>query len=931
MSARVQTTIAGAVVAAMVGSACVSSSAMPHAGLRTGHRPLDIQREIVTFRLDSGLRVALVPDARTNLVSVDVRYTSGALDDLPGRSGLAHLAEHLSFEIAATGGATVAQRLEEATLAYSASTSWDETHFASLALAPRLADVLAIEATRMAGPCDRIAPEVVERERDVVDNELRRRGARGPWAPLAARLFPGDHRYGRQLTVAELGAIRLGDVCRFLAGHYAPGRAILVVGGAIELGSARALVAARFGGIRRASAPALPLPVVSTAGESRLVAAVDQPTAVIAFPTSPSGGPGHATRDLAIDLWVRRILQLGWEAGVRDVERGFLGGARGGIELIIITGRDAGALRGAVDAAFGARRRLLDGEFALDRRDLRAMRLNAGLAALDRFEGLGARVADAIQHGGRADALLAQVRELEALWPDRLVREVHRVGMVTLERFVDPSAASRALVRAIEGLPARRAAHVAYLVPGAAAAGEAPPDGGHRIDGHRIHVAERQAPLDLTEAQRPLVVAEGRRAPRLQEVTLASGLRVVLAPVPGSAVVDARLMFPAGLAQEPPQAPGVAALAALLIEHDVARDFSESDRLRATWALGLGSKLTFEVGATSTVFRLSGSARYADWHVWRLLWLVQRGIYTDQNLARARDAVVAPDDRERRLRRALAGALLGGVTVREQHAGARGRIDRGALEDYRRRSYVPGGATLMVVGGFDADRMLAQIRELTAAWRGKAAARRTRPVPRLHVGARHLPLLDDESPQVSIALAFPAPGGISAARLVAAEMVDAQAQAIRGRIGATYGLRAGYTILVSAAPALLITGDADPARAGDVLVSLLGALEELRADRDPFRRAFVLARRRVLGRVLARVADTSALAAELETEARAGWTGRRRADLVTEVAALTPAAVAAALAADLDRDRMVVALAGPHAAIEAAFRASRLRDTLEVR
>jgi len=918
--------MAGAVALVMVGSACVASSAMPDVGLRTGRRPLDIQRQIVTFRLDSGLRVALVPDARTNLVSVDVRYTTGALDDPPGRSGLAHLAEHLSFEIAETGGASVAQRLEEATLVYSASTGWDETHFASLALAPRLADVLAIEASRMAAPCDRIAPDVLERERDVVDNELRGRGARGPWAQLAARLFPGDHPYGRQPSVAELGAIRLGDVCRFLAGQYAPGRAILVVGGAIELGPARALVAARFGAIRRASAPALPPPVVATAGESRLVSAVNQPTAVIAFPTSSPSLPGHATRDLAIDLWVRRILQLGWGAGVRDVERGFLGGARGGIELVIITARDAGALRDAVDVAFGARKRLLDGELALDRRDLRALRLNSGLAALDRFEGLGARIAGAIQHGGRADALLAQVRELEALWPDRVVREVQRVGMLTLERFADPSAGSRALVRAIESLPARGAAHVAYLVPGAAVAGEGPPDGEHRIE-----IAERRAPVDPTEAERPLVVAAGRRAPRLREVMLTSGLRVVLAPVPGSAVVDARLLFPAGLAQEPPETPGVAALAALLIEHDVAGDYSDSDRLRASWALGLGGKLTFEVGATSTVFRLSGAARYADWHVWRLLWLVERGIYTERSLAQAREAVVAPDDRERRLRRALAGALLGGVTIREQDPGAPDRIGRAALEEFRRRSYVPGGATLMVVGGFDADRMLAEIRELTAPWRGKAAARRTHPVPRLLVGPHYLPLVDDESAQVSMALAFPAPGGTSAARLVAAEMVDAQAQSIRRRIGATYGLRASYTILVSAAPALMIAGDVDPARAGDVLASLLGALDELRADGDPFRRAFVVARRRVLGRVLAQVADTAALAAELETEARAGWTGRRRADLVTQVAALTPAAVAAALAADLDRDRMVVALAGPHVAIEAAFRASRLRGILEVR
>jgi zinc protease len=912
-------TIAGAVVAAMVGSACVSSSAMPHGGLRVGQRPLQIEREIVTFRLENGLRVALVPDARTNLVSVDVRYATGALDDLPGRTGLAHLAEHVSFEMAEPGGPTVVQRLEEAALVYRGSTSWDETHFASLALAPRLADVLAIEATRMAAPCQAVAPALLERERDVVESELRGR-TRGRWATLAARLFPGDHPYGRQATTAELGAIQRGDVCGFLAGHYAPGRAILVLGGAIELDAARALVTARFGAIRRVGAPARPLPVASTAGESRLAAAVDQPTAVIAFPALRTGAPGQATRDLAIDLWVRRTLQLGREAGVRDVQRGFLGGARGGIELVAITAGDAGALTGAVEASFAARGHLLEGEFALDRRDLRATRLSDGLAALDRFEGLGARVADAIQHGGRADALLATVRELEGLWPDRLEREVHEIGMLTVERFVDPSAGSIALVRAIHGLPDRGGAHVAYLVPGGAAAVEGPPDGGHGLD-----VPEWQAPVDLAEAERPLVVAAGRRAPRAREVTLAGGLRVVLAPVPRSAVVDVRLVFPAGLAQEPPETPGIAALAALLIEHDMARAYTESDRLRANWALGLGGRVTFEIGAASTVFRLSGAARYADWHVWRLLWLIERGIYSDDSLARVRDAFVAPDDRDRRLRRLIAGALLGGVIIRERDAGAPGRIGRAALEEFRRRSYVPGGATLMVVGGFDPDRMLAEIQDLTGSWRGEAAAPRPHPPAPRSGSPSYLSLVDDESPQVSMALAFPAPGRTSAARMVAAEMVDAQARSIRRRIGATYGLRAGYTILASAAPALLIIGDADAARAGDVLVALMDAVEELRADGDPFRRAFVVARRRVLGRVLAQVVDTAALAAELETQARVGWTGRQRQDLVAEVAALTPAAVAAALAADLDRDRIVVALAGPHGAIEAAQRASRLR------
>jgi zinc protease len=923
--ARPRSTLA--VLALVIGPACAPSSRLPRARLEPAARPLRIRREIVSFRMDSGLRVALVPDARTNLVSVDVRYTTGAIDDPPHRSGLAHLAEHVSFGIAGPGGATVAQRLDQAALVYSAYTSWDETHFASLALAARLDELLAIEASRMAARCDRVAPEVIERERDVVDNEMRERDMRGPWGPLAARLFPADHPYVTGAGGADLDAIGRDDVCRFLAGRYAPAGAILVVGGAVDPRAARELISRRLGAIRRSDQAPRRLPAAATVGESILESELDQPTAVIAFPAQPRGLPGQATRDLAIDLWKQRILELGRTAGVRDVERGFLGGERGGIDLLAITGRDAGVLRQVVDAAFAARDRLLDADFSIERRNLRALRVNEELAALDRFEGLGARVADAIQHAGSAEALLAPIDELEALWPDRIDREVESLGLVRLERFVDRGAGSIRLGRGIAALPDRRAAHVAYLLPGRAGRRASRPDGARRID-----LAEWRAPVDPAEAERPLPVPAGRPAPRVHELLLESGLRVLLAPVPGSAVFEARLVFPAGLVHEPAGLPGVAALAALLLEHDMSRRYAEADLRRASWALGLGTRVTFEVGAASTVFRISGAARYADWHAWRLFWLVRQGVYTDEALARVRgDGDGAPrDDRAHRLRRALAGALLGGVIVREQGADTLRRIDRREIESFRRAAFVPGGATLIVTGGFDIDRMRAEIETLADGWSGRPAARRRRPTRVSARGPQSLALVDGESRQVSIALAFPASDWNSAARLVAAEMVDAQARAIRRRIGATYGIHAEYAILASAAPALLASGDADPARAGEVLIALLTALDDLRGGGEVFRRAFILARRRVLGRVLARVADSAALAAELETLARVGWPTHRRVDLVAEVAALTPAAVAHALAADLDRDKMVVAIAGSHAAVEAAFRTAGLAGVRRV-
>jgi zinc protease len=913
-----------AVVAALLIAACARPPRLPRAGLEPSPRPLRVQREIVSYALENGLRVALVPDRRTNLVSVDVRYTTGSIDDPPGRSGVAHLAEHLSFAAADGEGSTVGQRLDQAALVYGATTSWDETNFAALGLAARLDDLLAIEASRMSAACARIAPALFERERDVVDNELRGRDTRGPWAPLAARLFAG-HPVGAA-GAPDLGAIELADVCRFRAGHYAPAGAILVVGGAIDVGSARALIDRRFGAIRAGLAPARRIPAVVAAGESSLTGEVDQPTAVIAFPARPRDQPGSAARDLAVDLWRQRILGLGRAAGVRDVDRGFLGGDSAGVELLAITARDADALRGAVDLAFAARRRLLEADFSIERRNLRALRLNEELAALDRFEGLGARVADAIQHGGSAAALLGPVQELEALWPDRIEREVESLGLVKLERYVDRGAGSTGLARAIASLPDRRGAHVAYVLPGRA---ERPAPS---AEARRIDLDELPAPVDVGEADRPLRVPAARPAARMREVVLASGLRVVLAEVPGSAVLDVRLVFPAGLVHEPPGAPGVAALAALLLEHDMARHYGDSDLRSASWALGLGTRVTFEVGATSTALRVAGAARYADWHVWRLFWLVRQGVYTDDALARVSDGALAPrDDRAQRLRRALAGALLGGVVVREQDAATLGRIDRGAIESFRRAAFVPGGATLIVAGGFDGERMLGEIRALASGWTGRAAAPRRRPAALAARRPQSLALVDDESSQVSIALAFPASNWNSAARLVAAEMVDAEARAIRRRLGATYGLHAEYTLLANAAPALLASGDADPARAGEVLVALLAALDELRAGGELFRRSFVLARRRVLGRVLARVADTAALAGELETLARVGWPTGRRADLVSQVARLTPADVAAALAADLDRERVVVAVAGRHAAVEAAFRAAGLAGVRQLR
>src|SRR5689334_20583079 len=127
------------VAIALVAAACGPAPRYPNFGSLNAFqsRHFELSHDVQLFSAKNGLKVALIPDSRTNLVSVDVRYTVGAAEDPEGRAGLAHLVEHLMFTLRAeAGGPTLGDELAEAALSYNAYTTWDETHYTSTALAP---------------------------------------------------------------------------------------------------------------------------------------------------------------------------------------------------------------------------------------------------------------------------------------------------------------------------------------------------------------------------------------------------------------------------------------------------------------------------------------------------------------------------------------------------------------------------------------------------------------------------------------------------------------------------------------------------------------------------------------------------------------------------------------------------------------------------
>jgi zinc protease len=91
-------------------------------------------------------------------------------------------------------------------------------------------------------------------------------------------------------------------------------------------------------------------------------------------------------------------------------------------------------------------------------------------------------------------------------------------------------------------------------------------------------------------------------------------------------MIDARIVFPAGSAADPPDRHGVADLTARVIDLDEDRLYTRDEVAVMEWTQSLGTEIWFEVDELSTTFGARGVSTYADWHLWRLFWLLEGGI-----------------------------------------------------------------------------------------------------------------------------------------------------------------------------------------------------------------------------------------------------------------------------------------------------------------
>jgi zinc protease len=275
--------------------------------------PAPLQVAYTQFTLPNGLHVILHEDHSVPVVTVNVWYHVGSAREREGRTGFAHLFEHLMF----MGSGHVKpgafdESLEGAGGSNNGSTEYDRTNYWINVPSNAIELALFLESDRMGYLLDTMTPKTVDAQRDVVKNERRQNVENTPYGTaesvtLGEMLYPGGHPYHWPVIgyMPDLTAASYDDVVAFFKTFYAPANASLVVAGDIEPVSTRKLVEKWFSDVKAGpSVEPMTIPGVRLTGVQKqtITDRVQLPRLYLAWLTPRRFEPGDAALDVVADV-----------------------------------------------------------------------------------------------------------------------------------------------------------------------------------------------------------------------------------------------------------------------------------------------------------------------------------------------------------------------------------------------------------------------------------------------------------------------------------------------------------------------------------------------------------------------------------------------------------------------------------------------------
>jgi predicted Zn-dependent peptidase len=676
------------------------------------HAPAEVLIPYEKFILDNGLTVIVHTDRKAPIVAVNLWYHVGSKNERPGRTGFAHLFEHLMFQGSEHFDDEFFKPFEAVGATnQNGTTSFDRTNYFQNVPTTALDMALWMESDRMGHLLGVVTQARLDEQRGVVQNE-KRQGENRPFGRVFESVlrasFPPGHPY-RWLPIGsmdDLNAATLEDVHEWFRTYYGAANVVLVLAGDIDAATAREKAQKYFGHI--APGPGL-----------------DRPGTWVAART-------ESTREIMQDQVAQTRLYRFWNAapdGSRDAE------------LLSIVGQILGG---------GKTSRLYE---RLVYREQLADTVSAGLSGFEiaGLFGITADVKSGVPHARVEAAIDEELKRFIAQGPTEAelarARTSIRAGFVKgLERIggFGGKADVLAACEVLEGDPScyRRSLQIVdTATPGQLreAAQRWLAQGDYTLE---VHPVPRLGHAEASAVDRTLGVPVTEQFPdvvfpELQRHRLGNGLPVIIAQRPGTPVARVSLLFDAGYAADQGRKPGTASFVMGMLDEGTGTrgSLQIADRAQSIGAdLSTGSSLDTSFGAVSALTdRLDESIEL-------LADVLRHPTFPPGEIERVRKEWIAAIGREKTSPDTIAYRLLPPLLYGDGHpyaipftgSGTESSIaalTRDELDAFHRDWLRPDNATLIVTGDVAPDTILPLLEKYFGDWRPAASARPAKPLP----------------------------------------------------------------------------------------------------------------------------------------------------------------------------------------------------------
>ncbi len=658
---------------------------------------VDIRYE--KFVLKNGLTVIVHEDHKAPIVAVNVWYHVGSKNERPGKTGFAHLFEHLMFGGSEHHPSRYIEAMEPiGATDLNGTTNNDRTNYFENVPTSALDYTLWLESDRMGHLLGAIDQKTLDLQRGVVQNE-KRQGENQPYGMafqhITANTYPVGHPYSWTVigSMDDLNAASLGDVQEWFKTYYGPSNTVIVLAGDIDVKTARQKVEKYFGDIP----PGPPIAAQRTwiakmTGSHRQVMQDRVPQARLykVWNVPQTGSPEEPYLDLLASVLAqgknsRLYKRLVYDEQIATSVNCFNASNEiGGQFIIVVTARpgdDVTKVEKALDEELA--RILESGPDAHELERVKVLRLSSFVRGVERIGGFGGKsdlLASSQVYEGSADAYKNTLKRIQAATPD----DVRSAG----RRWLSDG------VFALEVRP--------Y-----------PPYAASSEGADRSKVPDLGAFPEL-------------RFPKLEHATLPNGLKIVLAERHETPLVNFWMAFDAGYAADQPVLPGTAQAVSAVV---TAGTRTRPDALK----IGdeqemLGAQLNAFSNLDLTVLRLSALKGKLEPSLELYADVILNPVFPQGELDRQKNLQLAAIKREKVTGVLLAQRVLPALLYGNEHAyggsltgsgteASVSKLTRNDLVKFHDAWFHPNNATLIIVGDTTMAEIRPKIEKLFASWK----------------------------------------------------------------------------------------------------------------------------------------------------------------------------------------------------------------------